>query len=232
MLSKLPAKLRKYLPTIVLLVLVVIFGATTWFGDALHKSIMETLKGYGILLLPIVGDLLVGALFLSVAKLFYEPIANGVQRALDRSGASNRGKTLVKRTVQLLYWGIAIFLAASMVAPEVLAKLFLGVSLFGAALALALQGVMKEFISGVLLQLMPKFEVGEYIEVVGLAGAKGKVLDIQYTTTILEPFEKDCDLIMVPNSKFMDAAVKKIPAPKPPEPPPSKLILPSGFKRD
>ena len=223
MLNALPGWLRKALPTLILLSLVVIASFTDWMPAGLHKSILDTLKGYGTALLPMVGDLLVGALFLSIAHLLYAPLSNGLCKALARSGASNRGKTLVTRSLQIIYGSVAIFIAASMLAPDLLAKLFLGVSLFGAALALALQGMMKEVISGALLQLMPKFEVGQHIEVVGIADAKGKVVDIEYLSTKVEAASGP---IIIPNSKIWENPVKLVPPPPPPAPPKSLLILP------
>ena len=47
---------------------------------------------------------------------------------------------------------MALFIALTIIAPEVLSKLFLGGSLFLAALTLALQGAANDFISGILLQ--------------------------------------------------------------------------------
>ncbi len=228
MLNKLPGWLRKALPTLILLALVVVASFTEWLPAGLHQSIIDTLKGFGAKLMPMVGDLLVVALFLSIARLLYSPLSNGVCKALDRSGASNRGKVMVQRSLQLIYWGMAIFIAATMLAPDLLGKLFLGVSLFGAAMALALQGMMKEVISGALLQLMPKFEVGQYIEVVGIADAKGKVVDIEYLSTKVE---SPSGPIIIPNSKIWENPVKLVPPPPPPAPPKSLLLLPGdpGF---
>lgn len=228
MLNVLPGWLKKALPTLILLALVIMASFTDWMPAGLHQSIIDTLKGYGQKLMPMVGDLLVCALFLSIAHLLYSPLSNGVCKALARSGASNRGKVLVQRSLQIVYWGVAIFLAASMLAPDLLAKLFLGVSLFGAALALALQGMMKEVISGALLQLMPKFEVGQHIEVVGIADAKGKVVDIEYLSTKVET---PGGPVIIPNSKIWENPVKLVPPPAPPAPPMSSLILPGdpGF---
>ncbi|MBA3855550.1 MAG: hypothetical protein C0507_01455 [Cyanobacteria bacterium PR.3.49] len=225
MLNKLPGWLRKALPTLILLALVVVASFTNWLPAGLHQSILDSLKDYGAKLVPLVGDLLVCALFLSIAHLLYSPLANGVCRALAKTGASNRGKVLVQRSLQYIYWGLAIFIAATLIAPDLLGKLFLGVSLFGAALALALQGMMKELISGALLQLMPKFEVGNYIEVVGIADAKGKVVDID---TLSTKVESPSGPIIIPNSKIWENPVKIVP---PPPPPKSPLILPEGFKR-
>ncbi len=228
MLNALPGWLRKALPTLILLALVTMASFTDWMPAGLNKSILDTLKGYGTRLLPMVGDLLVCALFLSIAHLVYSPLSNGVCKALARSGASNRGKLLVQRSLQLVYWGLAIFIAASMLAPDLLGKLFLGVSLFGAAIALALQGMMKEVISGALLQLMPKFEVGNYIEVVGISDARGKVVDIEYLSTKVD---SPSGPVIIPNSKIWENPVKLVPPPPPPAPPKSLLILPGdpGF---
>lgn len=230
MLNKLRPTFRKLLPTIVLLVLTVVAASTDWLSGTFHQSILETLKELGLKFLPIISNLLVGLLVLSIARLLYEPVAGGVEKALGKSNASNRGKVLVTRVVQIVYWGVAIFIAATLMAPDVLSKLFLGVTLFGAALTFALQGLMKEVISGALLQLMPKFEIGDYIEVVGLADGKGKVIDIQYLSTHIEATGSK-GVVIIPNTKIWDSAVKKTDPPSPPPPAPSPIILPSGYDR-
>ncbi len=85
MLNKLPGWLRKALPTLILLALVVVASFTNWLPAGLHQSIIDTLKGFGAKLLPMVGDLLVVALFLSIAHLVYTPLSTGVCKALNRS---------------------------------------------------------------------------------------------------------------------------------------------------
>ncbi|HEY9784662.1 MAG TPA: mechanosensitive ion channel domain-containing protein [Candidatus Obscuribacterales bacterium] len=213
MLSILRAKLRKLLPTLILLALTIIAGATDWLSDSVQKSIVTTLKGYWDKFVPLIGDVLVFALFISIANLLYEPIANGVQKALDRSKASNRGKVLVARGVQLVYWGVVLFFAVSVLAPTILAKLSLSIGLFGAALALAMQGLIKEVIAGALLQFMPKFEVGDYVEVSGIAGASGRVVDIHYLSTVIESAVPGGGQVIVPNSKIWETPVLKPEAP-------------------
>jgi hypothetical protein len=76
--------------------------------------------------------------------------------------------------------------------------------------------------------LMPKFEVGNYIEVVGIADAKGKVVDIEYLSTKVE---SPSGPVIIPNSKIWENPVKLVPPPPAPVPPKSSLLLPGdpGF---
>lgn len=180
------------------------------------------IKAFFLKLLPAVQNLLLGGLMLAIAWLVYNPIRNILNRALDSSGASQRGKVVVIRGAQLLYWGIAIFLSASVIAPEALSKMFIGVSLFGAALTLALQGMMNDFICGVLLSFSPRFKIGDEVQLVGME-VKGKVVDVGYLATIIETSDST---VTVPNRELWSRATKNM---KPAPPPPSKIILPPGF---
>ena len=105
--------------------------------------------------------------------------ANSSMRS-PAAGASSRGKTLLIRSMQMSYWTIVIFVVASMVAPEVLSKLFLGASILSAAVVLSLQGAAGDLMSGLMLNLTKRFEPGDAIEVIGLDKVKGKVIDIGY----------------------------------------------------
>ncbi len=180
------------------------------------------LKAFFLRLLPSLQNLLLGGLLLSIAWLIYNPIRNILNRALDASHASQRGKIVVLRASQLLYWGIAIFLSASVIAPEALSKMFIGVSLFGAALTLALQGMMNDFICGVLLSFSPRFKIGDEVQLVGME-VKGKVVDVGYLATIIETSDAT---VTVPNRELWSRATKNM---KPAPPPPSKIILPPGY---
>ena len=126
---------------------------------------------------------------------------------------------MVLRTTQLLYWGITLFVIASVVAPEVLGKLFLGISVFTAALALALKDIASDLFSGTLLQVTRRFNVGDDIAMIGL-DVKGKVVDIGYLSTQIKNTE---GLQIVPNREMWGKSVKILKVT-------SMIILPPGYE--
>src|SRR5262249_32110505 len=113
-------------------------------------------------------------------------------------------KATVMRSVQLLYWGAAIFICVTIVAPDFITKLFMGFSLVFAALALALKDVANDFVCGLFLHFNPNVKPGDSITLVGTQ-VKGKIVDISYLTTLLQ---EDDGLTVVPNSKLWGAAAK------------------------
>lgn len=220
MFKNLPGTLRKLFPTLILIALAVLAGATDIFSHQVREVVSRLFQEYAQKLLPFSVNALIGFVVLNVAYLAYAPIKSVLIRAMESSGASERGRNLVLRGLQLLYWGGAIFIALTIVAPDVLSKVFLGGSLFLAALTLALQGAANDFICGGLLQFSPRFKLGDNIQLVGL-DVKGKVKDIDYLTTEIESAEGP---VRVPNREIWSRAVKVIK----PEPPKSLIILPPG----
>lgn len=222
MFKNLPGHARKLLPTIILVVLAVLAGATDVFSHQVRELVTRMFQDYATKLIPFALNALIGCIILNVAYLVYHPLRDGLARAMASSGASERGKNLVMRGMQLLYWAVAIFIALTLVAPDVLSKVFLGGSLFLAALTLALQGAANDFICGMLLQFSPRFKIDDDIQIVGM-DVKGKVKDIDYLST--EVLAAD-GLIRVPNREVWAKAVKVVKA----EPAKSPIILPADVR--
>lgn len=220
MFKNLPGTMRKLFPTLFLIIVVVIAGTTDIFSHQVREVVSKLFQQYGQQLLPFAINALIGFVVLNVAYLLYSPIKAVLGRALQSSGASERGRNMVVRGVQLLYWGAAIFIALTIIAPDILSKVFLGGSLFLAALTLALQGAANDFICGALLQFSPRFKLGDTIQLIGL-DVKGKVQDIDYLTTALDGPDGP---IRVPNREIWSRAVKVLN----PEKPKSLIILPPG----
>lgn len=170
--------------------------------------------------LPLVTNFIIGALFLLFAYLVYARVKATMQRLLSTSKGSDRGKMVVRRAVGLLYWLIAGFIGLSFMAPDLLTKLFLGISIVGAALTLALQGVARDFVCGIFMQFSPKFELNDEVQIVGM-DVKGKVVDINYLSTYIQAADGK---IAISNGELWSKAVKVL---APPPPPPSKIIIPS-----
>jgi len=195
-------------------------------SELLSKFEAADVAGLKEKLLPFGVNLLTGALFLSIAYLFYRPVKMALVRALDTAGASARGKTLLVRSVQLSYWAIVIFVFASVVAPEILSKLFLGASILSAAVVLSLQGAAGDLLGGLLLNVSRRMSPGDNIEVIGMEKVKGKVEDIGYLSTLIKTSD---GTISVPNKDLSSKPLKIIT-----EKPKSPIIFPPGydFKRD
>ncbi|HEY9713432.1 MAG TPA: mechanosensitive ion channel family protein [Chroococcales cyanobacterium] len=154
-----------------------------------HAHIVPWLAIYTDMLLPYLANLVIGGFFFLTAYLVYGPLESVTSRCLNKTSASERGKVMVSRSMQLIYWGLALFIGLSMLAPELLSKLFLGVSIFTAALALALKDIANDFISGVFLHFSPKFELGDDVTLLGTSVSgtvKGKITDIGYLVTTIE----------------------------------------------
>jgi len=193
-----------------------------WLPDVFQSMQIVQFKDLSEKLVPLGLNFLIGAFLFSVSYLLYHPIKNALVRTLQTAGASDRGKTMVLRTTQLFYWAITVFVIASLVAPDVLGKLFLGISVFTAALALALKDIAGDLFSGTLLQVTRRFNVGDNIAMIGL-DVKGQVLDIGYLSTQIKNAE---GIQIVPNREMWGKSVKVL------KPEGSKLILPPGFVRE
>ncbi|MBS1995404.1 MAG: mechanosensitive ion channel family protein [Cyanobacteria bacterium SZAS LIN-2] len=214
--------MRSVCVTIALVSIAVLASGGQWLPDVFEKMQITQFKDLGDKVVPLAVNLLIGALLFSVSYLLYRPTKAALTRTLDTAGASDRGKTMVLRTTQLLYWTITVFVIASLVAPDLLGKLFLGISVFTAALALALKDIAGDLFSGTLLQVTRRFNVGDNIAMIGL-DVKGQVVDIGYLSTQI----KNADGIqIVPNREMWGKSVKVL------KPEPSKIILPPGFVRE
>lgn len=194
-------------------------GAIT--TELLQRFQAQNLEGLTEKLLPMGVNVLVGLLFLSISYLFYKPAKNGLQKTLDTAGASTRVKVLLMRSLQAGYWLITVLVVASVVAPEVLSKLFLGVSLISAALALALKDSASDLINGLLLQFSKRFAIGDKISMG--SDINGTVEDIGYFSTKVKT-EKG--IANIPNRKIWGETVTVN------DPPKSLIILPEGYEPD
>lgn len=192
------------------------------FASELHSKFEAAdIAGLKEKLMPLGVNLLTGLLFLSIAYLFYRPVKTALVKALDSAGASARGKTLLLRSVQLSYWAIVIFVFASVVAPEILSKLFLGASILSAAVVLSLQGAAGDLLGGLLLNVSRRMSPGDSIEVIGMDKVKGTVEDIGYLATLVKTPD---GTISVPNKDLSSKPIKIVT-----EKPKSSIILPPGY---
>lgn len=204
-------KLRRFMPFLALVVLAFLAGGTAVFSEAIQNQVIGVAKEYLVQLKPMVGNIYFGLVLVSLMYAVYEPITGAIEKILRVSGTEDRGKVVVVRGVKLLYLTIAILIGVSFIAPAFLAKVFLGIGLFGAALTLALQGLANDLIAGVLLSSSPRFKVGDQIELVGLA-VKGVVVDVNYVLTVIKG--ENGEKFTVPNRELWSRAIKSTCAPE------------------
>lgn len=204
MLKSLSGVFRKMLPGIVLLTLAYLAGGTDVFSSTVHEHFSRALSEYGSSLGPFAANFLAGALFFWVCWAAHPLLKSWYERLLNRTAASDRLKALVSQTLKLSYWFVAAFVSLSFVAPDLLSKVFLGVSLFGAAIALAFKDIARDGISGFFLTFSPHFGLGDTIELVGTT-IKGKISAISYVQTSIETEE---GTIVVPNGDMWSKSVK------------------------
>lgn len=152
------------------------------------QTIYQYLATYG---LSIVAAVIIFVIGRWLAKLIAKLIARLMTRA-------NVDKTLTKFTQSLCYAVLFFFVIIA-----ALAKLGIQTASFivvagaaGFAVGLALQGSLANFASGVLMLILRPFKVGDFVEI---AGAKGKVKQIQIFNTIINTL--DNIKVIVPNAK-------------------------------
>ncbi len=195
---------RKLLPVIVLLTLAYLAGGTDVFSTTVHDHFSKALADYGTKLGPFAANFMAGALFFWVAWVLHPLLKNQLNRLLNRTTATERIKSLIVQSLKLAYWFLSAFVALSFIAPDLLSKVFLGVSLLGAALALAFKDVARDAISGFFLAFNPHFNLGDSVELLGTQ-VKGKITAISYVQTSIET---DDGTIVVPNGDMWSKSVK------------------------
>ncbi|CAN5468293.1 hypothetical protein BH10CYA1_BH10CYA1_47230 [soil metagenome] len=195
---------HKLLPGVVLLTLTYLAGGTDVFSSTVHEHFSKALSEYGTSLGPFFANFLAGALFFWVCWIAHPLLKNWYERLLNRTSATVRIRSLVTQSLKLGYWFIAAFVALSFIAPDLLSKVFLGISLFGAAIALAFKDVARDGISGFFLAVNPHFGLGDTIEMVGTT-VKGKISAISYVQTSIETED---GTIVVPNGDMWSKSIK------------------------
>lgn len=122
-------------------------------------------------------------------------LASAVQRGLGRTAADPLVVGLLGRVVRVVGVIAALLLALSISGVPVLTAVAT-LGLAGLAVALALQGILENFIAGVILLVRRPLRAGEQV----LTGNhEGTVLDIDLRVTKLVTY--DGELVLVPNAE-------------------------------
>jgi small conductance mechanosensitive channel len=119
------------------------------------------------------------------------------QRQLARRKLEPPVVKLLVRAVKLVVLVLFLILALQNLGVELL-PLIAGVSIIGAGVALATQGVLGNLVAGLSIIFSRPFDVGQYIHI---AGVEGRVEDINLFDTTLS--HADRSMVVVPNRKVV-----------------------------
>lgn len=205
-------KFKRFIPFLVLVALAIVAGGTDVFSETIRLQFIDVFKSKILSMKPMLGNIYLGLVILSLMYCLASPIKLGVQKALNLTGADDRGRLIVTRAVNLLYWVAAVLIGVSFIAPNFLSSVFLGFGIFTAAITISLKDLIVDLLSGLMLSFSPKFKIGDYVEIIGLP-VKGVVKDVGYVLTVIElPDTEEEDQITVPNRELWNRAVKSLPA--------------------
>jgi small conductance mechanosensitive channel len=141
--------------------------------------------------------LVVAILILLAGTIVARWVAGGAQRALSRIDLEPPVRLLLVRVARALVVALFAIIALQNLGVELL-PLIAGLSVVGAGVALATQGVLSNLVAGLNIIFSKPFRVGDYVEIVGV---QGQVEQISlFSTTLLHA---DLSRVVVPNRKIV-----------------------------
>jgi small conductance mechanosensitive channel len=144
------------------------------------------------------GPKLLAATIILVAGVFVASwVARISGRGLDRLELEPPVKQLLTRAARIVVLALFVILALQNLGVELL-PLIAGLSVAGAGLALATQGVLSNMVAGLTIIFTKPYRVGEYVSVVGI---EGQVENITLFSTVLTHVDKS--RVIVPNRKIV-----------------------------
>ena len=140
------------------------------------------------------GKILVALVLLAVCLLFSKLLNKWLASAIEKSKLDVSFHSVIKSTMRVVFYILTGLIVAGSLGIDT-TSLVAVFSLFGLAVSLAVQGVLTNFTSGILLLMAKPFSVGDYIE----AGAQsGTVQEINLIHTKIQT--PDSKVIYIPNS--------------------------------
>src|SRR5579871_4090018 len=141
--------------------------------------------------------LLVAILILVAGVVVSGWLARGAARTLHRFELEPPVRSLLTRVLRALVLAMFAILALQNLGVELL-PLIAGLSVAGAGIALATQGVLSNVVAGLTIIFTKPYRVGDYIEIVAV---QGLVQQITIFNTVL--LHSDHSRVVVPNRKIV-----------------------------
>ena len=156
----------------------------------MHEQLLGITLTYG-------PRVLVAALMLLAGYFAGDWAERSAGRRLERYEFEPPVRALLASGARILMFGLFVILALQNIGVE-LWPLIAGLGVAGAAVALAMQGVLGNVAAGMTIIFSKPFRVGDYISIVGV---HGEVLDIRLSSTTLG--HADLSRVVIPNRKIV-----------------------------
>lgn len=165
--------------------------------ETLQEAAVLRLGGISLTL----GGLVSGAIVIGLAVVLSWAATRGIRRLRQRASRTTQALYLLEKLVgyEILVAGVIMGLSA---AGLNLSSLAVFAGAIGIGVGLGLQGVVKEFVSGLFLIFDRMVSVGDYVE---LDDARGAIVEIGPRATRIRT--NDNINIIVPNSNLIEAKV-------------------------
>ena len=166
--------------------------------DKLDETALVKIAGATITL----GGLMSALVIMTLALALQWLVTRGLRRARTKAVRSTQALYLLEKLA-----GYGIFIAGAMMALSAaglnLSSLAVFAGAIGIGIGLGLQGVVKEFVSGVFLIFDRMVSVGDYVEMEG--GVRGAIMEIGPRATRIRT--NDNVNVLVPNSHLIEGPV-------------------------
>ena len=141
--------------------------------------------------------LAVALLILAAGAFVGRWVGRATERTLARLAFEPPVRLLFVRLARVAVFGLFAIIALQNLGVELL-PLIAGLSVAGAGIALATQGVLSNVVAGLTIIFTKPYRVGDYVEIVGV---QGQVESIQLFSTTLQ--HADRSRVVVPNRKIV-----------------------------
>lgn len=158
--------------------------------DVVRTQLADLWTGF-LVSLPII---LIGLIVFVMAVILAIAAARGVRRGVDRAGVDHAVGSLVYRVLRVVLLSIAVLFALSVMGVAV-GNVITVFAVLGFAVGLAIQGILENFVAGIILLIRRPFRTGDQI----ITGDfEGTVEDIDFRVTKMIAY--DGTLSLVPNA--------------------------------
>lgn len=143
------------------------------------------------------GPTLLGAIIILVAGfVLARAVCRLLQSWLERRAMEPPVRMLLTRVTWLLIMALFVMVALGTLGIQI-APLIAALGVAGVGIGLAMQGVLGNLVSGLVIIFTKPFRIGEYVEIVGNSG---QVSAIElFSTTLIHP---DKSRVIIPNRKI------------------------------
>ncbi len=161
------------------------------------QSVADLWEGF-VANIPLI---LVAVVLLVIGVLVARAIGHASQRGISRAGGDVVVSNLTERLVRIVVVVLFVLLALSVAGVSVSAALA-GLGIAGLAVALALQGILENFVAGLIVIIQKPFRAGDEIII---EEHQGLVTDIDLRTTRLRTYNGE--MVIIPNTHVFQSTL-------------------------